>query len=127
MIFGRTIARRCGTFGGKDHFLNRPPVHRAVHRAVLAAAVAAAPSVLGTPSTARGTTIITYPFRGVKHYDRTEEAGVIVPRRVVMHLLEVDLNDPTITFDITPSNGTDLPGEVTGGTTREWVTQVGAQ
>ena len=71
---------------------------------------------------ARADTYVSNPFRGVTHYERYETS----PRQVAIHVLEFDLSDPGLRFYTTPSNGA-LPGEVTGATTRAFMTSVGAQ
>src|SRR5947207_888788 len=91
----------------------------------MAAAGGAPWSAILTPP-AQATTVITNPFRGVTLYQRTEASGAVVPRPVVMNILEIDLTDPTISMVITPSNGAD-PGDVNGQTTRQFVTSMGAQ
>ena len=75
-----------------------------------------------TPSIARAETLITTPFRGVTHYQRTEPAGVVAPRLVVMHIVEIDLATPGISFLTTPGNGPD-PGEFTAQRTSQFVQQ----
>ena len=90
------------------------------------AALAAAASLAAAPLCALATTIVTSPFRGVTHYERTEPAGAVVPRLVVMHILEIDLTDPGVSFVLTPSNGA-APGEVNAQRTRDFVTQHNAQ
>jgi hypothetical protein len=65
---------------------------------------------------------ISEPFEGVTHYQIHQEQ----PRRVSIHLLEIDPKAPGIGFFTTPSNG-DLPGDTVHQTTRGFVTQHGLQ
>ena len=82
---------------------------------VVAAAVAPVSATLAE-------TVVTTPFRGVTHYTRTEEAGVVAPRRVVMNIVKIDLADPAVSFFTTPGNGA-APGEFTGQRTSQFVQQ----
>src|SRR5688572_19973661 len=72
------------------------------------------------PSTALAATTISSPFRGVTHIQRTEEAGAVVPRRVVMNIVQIDLAAAGIRFMTTPGNGA-APGEFTAQTTSRFV------
>ena len=93
---------------------------RDISAAVVLAAAAA------TAGVAQAATTVTSPFRGVTHITRDEPAGVVAPRRVVIHILEIDLSDPSVSFLATPGNGA-APGEFTGQTTSQFVTQHGLQ
>jgi hypothetical protein len=90
--------------------------HTVFRRLAAAAAVAAA------PLSALATTIVTSPFRGVTHYLRTEEPGVVAPRLVVMNIVKIELADPGVSFFTTPGNGS-APGELTGQRTSQFVAQ----
>lgn len=75
------------------------------------------------PSIVAGARVtVSEPFEGVTHYRIHQEQ----PRRVSIHLLQVDPAAPGIGFLTTPSNG-DLPGDTVHQTTREFVTQYGLQ
>ncbi|MEO6435564.1 MAG: phosphodiester glycosidase family protein [Tepidisphaeraceae bacterium] len=90
---------------------------RAAHAAIVLAAGA---------TVASAATTITTPFRGVKHIERSEPAGAVVPRQVVMHIIEIDLTDPLMDFITTPGNGAE-PGEFTAQKTSQFATQHGTQ
>lgn len=62
------------------------------------------------------------PFAGVRHIHRM----TTLPRELDMHLLEIDLSTPGLDFRVTPSNHA-APGETVGQTTRDFLTQQGAQ
>ena len=81
-----------------------------------------AASLTTAPARASAETLVSSPFRGVTHYQRTEPAGVVAPRLVVMHIVEIDLATPGISFLTTPGNGAD-PGEFTAQTTSQFVQQ----
>src|SRR5687768_7000802 len=85
--------------------------HHRLSTATLAALVLAAHSAL-----APAATTISTPFRGVTHIERTETS----PRLVVMHIVQIDLSDPGISFLTTPGNGA-APGEFTGQKTSTFV------
>ncbi len=59
-------------------------------------------------SLACGATTVTRPFRGITHYERYETS----PRELAIHVVEIDLNAPGISFVTTPSNGA-KPGDTT--------------
>lgn len=70
------------------------------------------------------------PFEGVTHYqiiqkpeDKNEP---VLPRPVVVNILEIDLAAPGVRFEMSPGNG-DAPGEITRETTRAFVDRIGAQ
>ena len=75
---------------------------------------------LGAPAGA--TTITTTPFVGVTLHQRVETS----PRPLKINVLEIDLTAPGLAFRVTPSNGAD-PEETTRQTTRNFMTQQGAQ
>jgi hypothetical protein len=85
--------------------------------ALLIAAIAAFSS-----AAAQTTEIITRPFEGVRHIQRTETS----PRLLSMHLIEIDLAGQGIDFRLTPpiSQGSNL---TLRQTTRSFMTQQGAQ
>src|SRR5687768_15591143 len=91
--------------------------HHRLSTATLAALVLAAHATL-----APAATTITTPFRGVTHIERTETS----PRLVVMHIVQIDLTDPGISFFTTPGNGA-APGEFTGQKTSQFVSQYNLQ
>jgi hypothetical protein len=88
---------------------------------------AAAATALGAASSAAfAATTTTTPFRGVVHHERNEPAGVVAPRQVVMHIVEIDLTDPYIDFLATPGNGA-APGEFTAQTTSQFAQEHATQ
>ena len=96
----------------------------AISRARLTAAAAMA--LAGATSAAFAATTTTTPFRGVIHHERVEPAGVVAPRQVVMHILEINLADPYVDFLTTPDNGA-APGEFTAQTTSQFAQEHGTQ
>jgi exopolysaccharide biosynthesis protein len=46
--------------------------------------------------------VVDHPFRGITHITRTESA----PGHVNMHIVEIDLNTPGLSFKLTPPGGT---------------------
>jgi hypothetical protein len=66
--------------------------------------------------------VISEPFEGVTHYRINQEQ----PRRVSLHLLEIDPSAPGIGFFTTPSNG-DAPGDTVHQRTRDFVSEHGLQ
>lgn len=72
----------------------------------------------------------TEPFLGVTHYQIVQTVDdarpPVLPRPVVIHLLEIDTRASGIRFEMSPGNG-DAPGEITRGTTRAFVDDIGAQ
>jgi len=81
-------------------------------------------------SAAGATQVITQPFLGVRHIHQTETS----PRPLNIHVVEVDLSAPGISFMMTPRapgypgpiiNGS--PGETVRQTTRQFANAVGAQ
>ena len=89
-------------------------------RRVLAATTIAA--LASITSLACGATTVTHPFRGITHYERYETS----PRELAIHVVEIDLTAPGISFVTTPSNGA-KPGDTTRQRTTEFVQQTGAQ
>ena len=87
---------------------------------VLAATTFAA--LASITSLACGATTVTHPFRGITHYERYETS----PRELAIHVVEIDLNAPGISFVTTPSNGA-KPGDTTRQRTTDFVQQTGAQ
>ena len=73
-------------------------------------------------SLACGATTVTHPFIGITHYERYETS----PRELTIHVVEIDLNAPGISFVTTPSNGA-KPGDTTRQRTSDFVQQTGAQ
>jgi hypothetical protein len=65
---------------------------------------------------------ISEPFQGV----RVIHSVSTVPRLIDMFIVEVDMTSPGLSFLVSPSNGA-LPGDNTPQTTRDFVTQFGAQ
>src|SRR5262245_17423548 len=65
---------------------------------------------------------ISEPFQGV----RLIHSISTVPRLVDMYVVEIDMTAPGLSFLVSPSNGA-LPGEATPQTTRDFISQVGAQ
>jgi hypothetical protein len=65
---------------------------------------------------------IHQPFDGVTHHRIVQNQ----PRKVSIHILEIDPSVPGVRFFNTPSNG-DLPGDVVHQTTRAFVAEHGAQ
>jgi hypothetical protein len=65
---------------------------------------------------------VSQPFVGVRHFHRV----TTLPRLVDIHILEIDPTAPGIDFLVTPSNGA-APGETVRQTTRDFLTQHGAQ
>jgi len=63
---------------------------------------------------------VTTPYQGVTLITRTDTT----PRPVTMHVAEIDLTAPGISFGVTPSSGTK---ETTRQTTTDFVTQSNAQ
>jgi hypothetical protein len=73
------------------------------------------------------------PFVGVTHYQviealdgSTADGPFMLPRPVVINVLEINPTAPGINFRMQPGNGA-APGEVTRMTTRSFVDSVGAQ
>ncbi len=70
------------------------------------------------------------PFVGVTHYQVIQTAddknAPVLPRPVVVNILEIDVTAPGVKFEMSPGNG-DAPGEITRGTTRKFVDSIGAQ
>ncbi len=64
----------------------------------------------------------TQPFSGVTYTHRVQT----VPRELSIHILEIDLTDPQLSFLVTPSNGS-ASLESTIRTTPSFVNSVGAQ
>ncbi len=80
--------------------------------------------IIGTmgPHAQAASADVSYPFQGVIHYHYES----LLPRQVDLHVLEIDLTDPSIGFKVTPSNG-GLAGDTLRATTRSFVAQEGAQ
>ena len=71
------------------------------------------------------------PFVGVTHYQIVQSAESdarppVLPRPMVVNIIEIDTTAPGIKFEMSPGNG-DKPGEVTRGTTRAYLDRIGAQ
>jgi hypothetical protein len=87
-----------------------------------------------TPSAAHATQVITEPFLGVRHIYQTETS----PRPLKIHVVEIDLSAPGLSFQVTPV-GPDprpigsnpgwpgLPMETLRQTTRDFADEVGAR
>ena len=69
---------------------------------------------------AAATTTVTHPYLGVTHIYRTETS----PRPVTMHILEIDLANPSIRFSVTPHSGA---LDTYKQTTLQFLTNQGAQ
>jgi hypothetical protein len=69
---------------------------------------------------APGSETVTYPFFGVTHTDRIEAS----PRPLRMHVVTIDLADPTISFLVTPQSG---PRDTLIQTTRQFLTTYSAE
>jgi hypothetical protein len=65
---------------------------------------------------------VTEPFEGVRLIHST----ATTPRQLDMWVVEIDLSAPGVSFLVTPSNS-ELPGDTTPETVRQFVTQAGAQ
>ncbi len=63
---------------------------------------------------------VTYPFFGVMHTDRTESS----PRPLRIHVITIDLDNPTIGFRVTPQSG---PRDTIIQTTRQFLAAQSAQ
>ncbi len=79
-------------------------------------------SALVATASAQETRTVTQPFIGVT----LTRIDTMVPRRLSMNLVEIDLTIPGIGFAVTPSNGA-AAGETVGLTTRQFLTQQGVQ
>lgn len=71
------------------------------------------------------------PFIGVTHYQVIQSAegdkkAPVLPRPMVVNILEIDTKAPGVRFEMSAGNG-DVPGEITRGTTRAFLDKVGAQ
>lgn len=66
--------------------------------------------------------LVSQPFAGVRYFRRTQK----VPRPLNIHVVEIDLTHPKVSFQISPSNGV-AAGENSARTVRSYVTSVGAQ
>ena len=82
--------------------------------------VVAAGMALAAAQAVRAAVTITTPYQGVTYITRTETS----PRPVTMHIAEIDLTAPGISFGVTPASGTK---ETTRQTTSDFVTQSNAQ
>jgi phosphodiester glycosidase len=69
-----------------------------------------------------GTTELTEPFAGVRHFHHV----LTVPREVDINIVEIDLSESGIDFRMTPA-GPHASGETAKQTTRSFVQQQGAQ
>ena len=78
--------------------------------------------LLAAVPTFAATNEISEPFQGV----RLIHSISTVPRLVDMFVVEIDMSSPGLSFLVSPSNGA-LPGDTSPQTTRDFVTQVGAQ
>ncbi len=87
-----------------------------------AIAVVGAALTWGGPALEGARIAISEPFEGVTHYVIHQEQ----PRRVSIHLLEIDPAAPGIGFLTTPSNG-DLPGDTVHERTRDFAAEHGLQ
>jgi exopolysaccharide biosynthesis protein len=65
------------------------------------ALVAAVLAVCACSSRLRATEVVEHPFRGITMIARTESA----PRRVTIHVVEIDLTAPGVGFKLTPPGG----------------------
>jgi Phosphodiester glycosidase len=71
-------------------------------------------------SLALGSQSITYPFFGMTHTDRTETS----PRPLRIHVLTIDLGNPSVSFLVTPQSG---PRDTLIQTTPQFLTTHSAQ
>lgn len=78
--------------------------------------------LIGTAPFAAAAEAVSQPFAGVRYFRRTQQ----VPRPLNIHILEIDLTHPKISFQISPGNGA-APGENSARTVRSYITAVGAQ
>ncbi len=93
------------------------PAHRFTRR-LAAVILALALQSAGNPL--RAGQIGTHPYQGITYIDRTE----LSPRRVHMHVVQIDLAAPGIRFKLSPPAG---PQEVIRQTTLEYAKQERAQ
>lgn len=75
-----------------------------------------------TVTSSQGGTVVTHPFVGVTYYKRTETS----PRTLAMHIIEINLRAPGISFAMTPPNGP-KPGETIRQRTSDFVAGLDAQ
>jgi len=71
-------------------------------------------------SGSRASETITFPFFGISHTDRTEAS----PRPLRIHVITIDLGNPTIRFLVTPQTG---PRDTIIQTTRQFLAEQAAQ
>lgn len=74
----------------------------------------------GLIGTAQATTTVTHPYLGITYIDRTETA----PRALHMHIVEVDLTAPGISFGLTGPSGV---RDTTRQTTLDYLNQTQAE
>jgi exopolysaccharide biosynthesis protein len=77
-------------------------------------------AVSGCISELRGSQIVQHPYMGITYITRTDTS----PRNETMHIVEVDLTAPGISFELTPPGGT---LETVRQTTLGFLNQVNAQ
>jgi len=75
---------------------------------------------LSASGVSRASETVTFPFFGVTHTDRTETS----PRPLRIHVVTIDLNNPTIRFLVTPQLG---PRDTIIQTTRQFLAAQSAQ
>jgi hypothetical protein len=102
--------------------MRKSPHHTLSQTARICGILLAAWVILSPPIAAAATNETTEPFEGVRliHSTATE------PRLVDIWVVEINTSAPGISFLVTPSNS-ELPGDTTPQTVREFVTQAGAQ
>jgi hypothetical protein len=107
-----SVSRRAAAGGAGGSLLK----HLQAHLSAVLCDLLLATSVLAA------TNEVSEPFQGV----RLIHSVSTVPRLIDMFIVEVDMTSPGLSFLVSPSNGV-LPGDNTPQTTRDFVTQVGAQ
>jgi hypothetical protein len=93
-------------------------VHRSAPRRLGALAVLLAALWASAPSRASET--VTYPFSGIRHTDRTDSS----PRPLRIHVITIELENPSVHFLVTPQSG---PRDTIIQTTRQFLTAQFAQ
>lgn len=88
------------------------------HRRCPLASLLAAFALITGPALASET--VTHPFFGITHIDRTEST----PRPLRMHVVMIDLDEPSLGFLVTPQSG---PRDTTSQTTLQFLAARAAQ